>query len=67
MMEKIFVRSVYKVSTFYVHRWSNEIDWIPLLSSIINTLEPRQNGRDFADDIFKCISLKESVWISIKI
>ena len=32
-----------------------------------NTLRPRQNGRHFADDIFKCIFLNENVWISIKI
>ena len=31
-----------------------------------NTLRPRQNGRYFADDIFKCISLDENVWISLK-
>ena len=33
----------------------------------INTLRPRQNGRHFADDIFKCIFLNENVWISSKI
>ena len=33
----------------------------------INTLRPRQNGRHFADDIFKCIFLNENVWISIGI
>ena len=32
-----------------------------------NTLRPRQNGRHFADDIFKCIFLNENVLISIKI
>ena len=32
----------------------------------INTLRPRQNGRYFPDDIFKCIFLNENVWISIK-
>ena len=32
-----------------------------------NTLRPRQNGRHFTDDIFKCIFLNENVWISIKI
>ena len=32
-----------------------------------NTMRPRQNGRHFADDIFKCIFLNENVWISIKI
>ena len=33
----------------------------------LNTLRPRQNGRHFADDIFKCIFLNENVWIQIKI
>ena len=33
----------------------------------INTLRPRQNGRHFADDIFKCIFLHENVSIAIKI
>ena len=32
-----------------------------------NTLRPRQNGRHFPDDIFKCIFLNENVQISIKI
>ena len=33
----------------------------------IHTLRPRQNGRHFADDIFKCVFLNENVWIPIKI
>ena len=33
---------------------------------LFNTLRPRQNGRLFADDIFKWIFLNENVWISIK-
>ena len=33
----------------------------------INTLRPRQNGRHFADDVFKCIFLNENVWILLKI
>ena len=33
----------------------------------INTLMPRQNGRFFPDDIFKCIFLNENLWIPIKI
>ena len=33
----------------------------------MNTLGPRQNGRHFADDIFKCISLNENSWILNKI
>ena len=37
------------------------------LVPIINTLRPRQDGRHFPDDIFKCIFLNENVWILIKI
>ena len=33
----------------------------------VNTLKPRQNGRHFADYIFKCIFLNENAWISFKI
>ena len=33
----------------------------------INSLRPRQDGRYFADDIFKCIFLNETVWIPFKI
>ena len=33
----------------------------------VNTLRPRQNGRCFPDDIFKCIFLNENVGIAIKI
>ena len=32
-----------------------------------NTLRPSQNGRHFADAIFKCIYLNENVWIPLKI
>ena len=31
-----------------------------------NTLKPKQDGRHFTDDIFKCIFFKENVWIPIK-
>ena len=34
---------------------------------VINTLRLRQDGRHFANDIFKCIFLNENAWISIKI
>ena len=33
----------------------------------LNTLRLRQNGRNFADDIFKCIFFNENAWISLKI
>ena len=34
---------------------------------MINTLRLRQNGGQFADNIFKCIFLNEHFWIPIKI
>ena len=37
------------------------------LATAFNTLRPRQNGRHFPDDIFKCIFLNENAWISITI
>ena len=40
--------------------------WHPVLY-VMNTLRPRQNGRHFADNIFKCIFLNENVSFSIKI
>ena len=63
---------------FVIHRW---LIWCRKTSDIVskcvhicckfrcsvNTLRPRQNGRHFADDTFKCIFLKENVRISIKI
>ena len=33
----------------------------------MNTLRLRQNGRHFAEVIFKCIFLNENVWIGFKI
>ena len=36
-------------------------------SDLLNTLRPTQNGRHFADEIFKCIFLNENEWISLKL
>ena len=36
-------------------------------SNFLNTLRPRQNGRHFADDMFKWIFLNENVWSTIEI
>ena len=38
-----------------------------IVERVLNTLRLRQNGRDFADDISKCIFLNENVRILIKI
>ena len=37
------------------------------VGELLKPLRPRQNGRHFADDVFKCIFLNENVWISLKI
>ena len=47
--------------------WSTSMrPWGIIMPRRVNTLRPRQNGRHFADDIFKCIVLNENVSISIK-
>ena len=38
-----------------------------MFNPIFNTLRLRQNGRQFPDDIFKCIFMNGNVWSSIKI
>ena len=45
------------------------ISSVPLISPsvVLNTLGPRQNGRHFPDDIFKCIFVNKKAWIFIKI
>ena len=54
------------------HRWILQCTQCLFLSWVtscvmFNTLRPRQNGRHFADDIFKRIFLNENIWILIKI
>ena len=41
--------------------------WITTSQTFMRMLRPRQNGRHFTDDIFKCIFLNENVSIAIKI
>ena len=48
-------------------RWSSPQNIPNYTVTGVNTLRPRQNGRHFADDIFKYIFLNENVWIAIKI
>ena len=47
--------------------WQVTYHFDVMIYMIINTLRPRQNGRHFAIDIFKCIFSNENVWIPIKI
>ena len=48
-------------------RHGNEQDQATQTITSVNTLRSRQNGRHFADDLFKYIFLNENMWISIKI
>ena len=47
------------------HEFLQDLDYEYI--NTLNTLRPRQNGRHFADDIFKRILFNVNVWISIKI
>ena len=42
-------------------------EYSKVISRGINISRPRQDGRHFPDDIFKCIFLNENAYISIKI
>ena len=66
--------ALYVVLNRYYFRYrfnSGYLDMFYSLSNlsltVINSLRPRQNGRRFADDLFKCIFLNENARISIKI
>ena len=48
------------VKVYLLIFFSSRIQWF-------NTLRPRQHGRHFPDNIFRCIFLKENIWIVIKI
>ena len=43
------------------------VENIGVIWYMFNTLRPRQNGRHFADDIFKWVILNENVKFPIKI
>ena len=47
-------------------RYHFKLTWVFCTSISLNTW-PGQNGRQFADDLFKCIFLNGNVWISNKI
>ena len=42
------------------------LNWVTIIHTL-TSLRPRRNGRYNADDIFKCIFLKENVWFPTKI
>ena len=52
---------------FFLPYWEHGKNDRRVADPIFNTLRPRQNGRHFADDIFKCIFLNEKFGIWNKI
>ena len=54
----MFIKAAYTLCLIKYAR-----SYAALCCVVVNTLRPRQNGRHFADDIFKCIFLNENVWI----
>ena len=69
-----FVRKIYITGNIHYIRISTILTWV-IIHIITNafvgiafkTLRPRQNGRRFQDNIFKCIFFNENVSIVIKI
>ena len=59
--------SAQKNTQLYSHRIIHKPPWLLWFMVHVNTLSPRQNGRHFPDDIFRCIFLNENVWISIEV
>ena len=67
---RVTVNNVYRESGDDKSQCSQLVSWVEKLYKIqttINTLRPRQNGRHFVDDIFKCIFFNENVWIPTNI
>ena len=61
-----FVNGVHKSFRVTFLIWGNSYDWSSVSVTTLNTLRPRQDGRRFPDDIFKCIFLNENARISLK-
>ena len=51
---------VYVLNILLKFRKQKYVQWIPSGKAGNFTLRPRQNGRHFPDDIFKCIFLNEN-------
>ena len=63
--ESNFTGGAHEVNRHYVSRDNTFKITISPWGQWVNTLRPRENGRQFTDDIFKCIFLYENVWIPI--
>ena len=66
----VTINSLWPNDPIWQHRSGSTLAQVKAFYGIyltLNTLRPRQNGRHFADDTFKCIFLNENVWIPITI
>ena len=60
-------KSTLATSQYLSRYWSRSVSLYGITRpQWVNTLRPRQNGRHFPEDIFKCIFLNESIWILIE-
>ena len=55
------VMALYSLSTWLRGGWHYSPSNNDMPSTFINTLKPKKNGRHFADDVFKRISIKSSL------
>ena len=65
-MNIVFIYNPYKVDYWHRKNYANGMgsevyNTSQGRSPYLNTLRPRQNGRQFPDDIFKCIFLNENM------
>ena len=63
-IQSLLCSNTIKLSLFLVS--CENVYWMDYINTF-NTLGPRPNGCHFPDGIFKCISVNENVWISLKI
>ena len=66
MIIHVLMRYRCRKHTLILH-WSTGISSENVWTALVNSLRPRQNGRHFADDIFKSIFVNENIGIPIKI
>ena len=63
------ISTVLEISTFDLDNLISKMGISSVIAQqlCVNSLRPRQNGRHFPDNIFKCIFLNENICISLKI
>ena len=62
LLYRVVASGTHFTNAYWAHNWN-----LVKILLALNTLRPRQNGRRFTDDTFKCIFLNENVRSSIEI